>query len=94
MNERPISTVVNGLVEAAGTPGFVKLLKALTGDHLTAPSAPDSADARAFVAWGVEHEPCSCGALHEHRSLPAPNHIGAITYCLCHDHLTRVVAAA
>jgi hypothetical protein len=60
MNERPISTLVNGLVEAAGTPGFVKRCKALTGDHLTPPSAPDSADARAFVAWGVENEPCSC----------------------------------
>jgi len=60
MNERPISTLGDCLVEAAGTPGFVKRCKALTGDHPTPPSAPDSADARAFVAWGVENAPCSC----------------------------------
>jgi hypothetical protein len=60
MHERPLSTLVNGLVEAAGAPGVVKRCKALTGDHLTPPSAPDSADARAFVAWGVKNELCSC----------------------------------
>jgi hypothetical protein len=94
MNGRPISILVNGLVEAAGTAGFVKLFNALTGYHLTPQSAPDSAEARAFVALGVENESCSCGALHEHSSLPAPNHIGAIKYFICHDHLTRVVAVA
>lgn len=49
INERPLSTLVDCLVEAAGTPGFVKLCNALTGYHLTPQSAPDSADARAFV---------------------------------------------
>ena len=51
MSERRIETFVDCLVEAAGTPGFVKLFNELTGSHLTPESPPDSADARAFVAF-------------------------------------------
>jgi hypothetical protein len=55
MSERPIVTFVDCLVEAA-TSACVPLFHQLTGDHLMPQSAPDSDDARPFVAsvetWG------------------------------------------
>jgi hypothetical protein len=51
MSERPTRTFIDCLVEAAGTPEFVPLFNQLTGYHLTPQSAPDSDDARAFVAF-------------------------------------------
>jgi hypothetical protein len=51
MSEHSIRTFVDCLCECANTLGFVGQFKRLTGYHLTPQSAPDSADARAFVAF-------------------------------------------
>ena len=51
MSERPMRAFVDCLYESANTPGFVEIFNRLTGCHLTPQSAPDSADARTFVAF-------------------------------------------